>query len=51
MAVQLRNRPWSAIVADMIEGIVVANHLEPGQAHRLRAELWEVVDSHELQVA
>jgi hypothetical protein len=29
-----------AVVADMIEGMVVANQLVPPVADRLRAELW-----------
>ena len=43
VAVQLRNRPWVAVVADMIEGVVVANSLPPPRADRLRAELWTVL--------
>lgn len=51
MSVQLRDRPWNAIVADMIEGIIVANQIAPSQAHRLRTQLWEAVEAPELQVA
>jgi hypothetical protein len=40
VSVRLRGRPWVAVLADMIEGIVVANGLGPPQADRLRAELW-----------
>lgn len=40
ISVKLRNRPWAAVLADMIEGVVVANRLEPGKAFRLRSELW-----------
>jgi hypothetical protein len=43
IAVQVRGRPWAAVVADMIEGVVVANRLEPPHADRLRTELWEAV--------
>lgn len=43
VAVQLRNRPWPAVVADMIEGVVVANQLRPPQADRLRTDLWEAI--------
>lgn len=45
VAVQVRDRPWVAVVADMIEGVVVANRLTPPAADRLRTELWEVVGS------
>lgn len=41
VAVRLKGRPWPAVVADMIEGIVVANRLDPPRSDRLRAELWE----------
>lgn len=43
VAVQLRDRPWLAVLADMIEGVVVANQLQPPTADRLRTELWQVV--------
>jgi hypothetical protein len=42
VAVQVRDRPWLAVLADMIEGVVVANQLQPPTADRLRTELWEV---------
>lgn len=37
---KLRGRPWAAVLADMIEGVIVANSIEPANAFRLRAELW-----------
>ena len=40
VAVQVRGRPWFAVVADMIEGVVAANALQPPDAHRLRTDLW-----------
>jgi hypothetical protein len=40
VAVRLRNRPWVAVLADMIEGVVVANRLGPPSSDRLRADLW-----------
>jgi hypothetical protein len=43
VAVRLRGRPWSAVLADMIEGVVVANDLPPPTATRLRTELWELL--------
>ena len=43
IAVQVRGRPWYVVVADMIEGVVVANGLKPPAADRLRTELWSVV--------
>jgi len=44
VAVALKERPWSAVVADMIEGIVVANGLDGAKADRARAALWLAVD-------
>jgi hypothetical protein len=44
VAVQLKGRPWSAVVADMIEGIVVANGLSGAKADRARTALWLAVD-------
>jgi hypothetical protein len=43
IAVQVRGRPWGAVIADMIEGVVVANELHPPQADRLRTDLWQAV--------
>jgi hypothetical protein len=40
VAVQLRGRPWAAVAADMIEGVVVANRLVAPVADRVRSELW-----------
>jgi hypothetical protein len=42
VSVKIRGRPWAAVLADMIEGVVVANRLQPPHADRLRAELWSV---------
>lgn len=43
VAVRLRDRPLVAVVADLIEGVVVANELGPPEADRLRNELWQAV--------
>jgi hypothetical protein len=43
VAVQLKGRPFGAVVADMVEGIVVANELDPSEATRARTALWEAV--------
>jgi len=40
VAVLLRDRPWEAVVGDMIEGVVVANGLRGPAADRCRDELW-----------
>lgn len=44
VAVLLRGRPWSAVLADMIEGVVVANGLAGLRADRVRAALWLAVE-------
>lgn len=46
VAVQLRGRPWVAVLGDLIEGAVVVNRLAPPQADALRTALWDVVDGH-----
>jgi hypothetical protein len=42
ISVRLRGRPWAAVLADMIEGVVVANRLTPPHADRLRSDLWDL---------
>lgn len=46
VAVQLKDRPWVAVLSDMIEGAIVANDLRPPLADRLRTDLWLAVGSH-----
>ena len=43
VAVALRHRPWAAVVADMVEGVVAANRLAGVGADRARAALWRAV--------
>ena len=43
ISVRLRGRPWVAVLADMIEGVVAANQIPAQKAFRLRAELWEAL--------
>src|SRR5690606_8576720 len=43
VAVRVRGRPWAAIAADMIDGVVGANRLAARHATRVRADLWEVL--------
>lgn len=44
VSVRLRGRPRSAVLADMIEGIVVANRLDGPRADLARSALWLAVD-------
>lgn len=51
VAVRVKGRPLVAVVADMIEGVVVANRLVPPVADRLRRELWDVISSPHLALS
>jgi hypothetical protein len=44
VSVVVRGRPFAAVLADMIEGIVAVNDVPSPHADRARAELWAVVD-------
>ncbi len=44
VAVRVHGRPVVAVLADMIEGVVVANELEPPQSDRARTELWRALE-------
>jgi len=47
VAVSVKDRPYQAVVADLIEGIVVVNDLQGIAATRVRTGLWEeVVAAH-----
>lgn len=46
VAVQMGDRPWPAVLADMVEGIVVANGLTGADAMRVRTALWSALDAH-----
>lgn len=40
VAVRLSGRPFAAVQADMIEGVLAANKVEPLIGERLRRDLW-----------
>jgi hypothetical protein len=44
ISVAVRDRPLAAIVADMIEGVIVLNLLAAADAARVRAALWRALD-------
>ena len=44
IAVVVRGRPWPAVQADLIEGVVAANGLAPPDSDRARAELWVALE-------
>jgi hypothetical protein len=43
VAVRVRDRPVAAVLADMIEGIVIVNKLRSPDSDRVRAMLWTAV--------
>jgi hypothetical protein len=43
LAVAIHGRPTEAVLSDLVEGVVVANGLEPKDALRVRGLLWEAV--------
>jgi hypothetical protein len=45
VSIRLKGRPRGAVIADMIEGVVVANGLRPPAADRVRTELWAALDN------
>lgn len=44
VAVVVRGRPWPAVQADLVEGIVAANDLSSPASDRARAELWSALE-------
>ena len=52
VAVRLRGRPWVAVLADMIEGVIVTNGLAGADATRARTALWAALEqTDELRAA
>lgn len=43
VAVRLTDRPFTAAIGDMIEGVIAINRLEPHEADRVRSALWPVM--------
>lgn len=48
VSVRTRGRPWLAVLADMIEGVVVTNRLTGRDADRCRTALWSAVEARRL---
>lgn len=48
VSIVIRNRPWSAVLSDMIEGIIVANGLDRARADTVRTALWLSVEQPEV---
>ncbi|MFM8992736.1 MAG: hypothetical protein ACKOJG_00810 [Actinomycetota bacterium] len=45
VAVAVKGRPLAAVVADMIEGVVVLNRLDAADAARVRSALWLTLET------
>ena len=45
VSIVLRGRPWAAVLADMIDGIIVANEISGLEADQARTALWLAIDS------
>jgi hypothetical protein len=45
VSVRLRGRPFAAVVADMVDGVLAANHVAPADAARVRAQLTAALDT------
>ena len=39
----IRDSPWAAVLADMIDGVIAANGLLGVEADRVRSALWHAV--------
>ncbi|MDA0193133.1 MAG: hypothetical protein O3A24_06895 [Actinobacteria bacterium] len=46
VAVALRDRPFVAILGDMIEGVVVVNQLSAPDSDHVRTALWSILSLH-----
>jgi len=44
VAIRLRDRPWVAVLGDMIEGVIVTNRLGGADATRARTALWSALE-------
>ncbi|MBX3313001.1 MAG: hypothetical protein KF906_01670 [Actinobacteria bacterium] len=51
VSVVVKGRPFQAVIADLIEGVVIANDLTGGEATRVRTQLWEAVVSAQAAAA
>jgi hypothetical protein len=44
VSVRVAERPWTAVLADLVDGIVVVNGLEGAAAIRCRTSLWTALE-------
>ena len=43
VAVRIADRPFTAVIGDMIEGVIVLNRMSPTDADRARTHLWRLM--------
>ncbi|MEE3015229.1 MAG: hypothetical protein VX337_00025, partial [Actinomycetota bacterium] len=48
ISIVIRGRPWLAVLADIVEGFVIAN-AKSGQDSEIRNILWDTIGSNGLQ--
>lgn len=51
VSVRLRQRPFAAVVADMVEGVVATNGLTGAAADRTRTALWSAIEGPDRRAA
>ncbi len=51
ISVVVAGRPWTNVLADLIDGIVVVNELEGGDAIRCRTALWAALERDDVLAA
>ena len=51
ISIVLRDRPWPAVLADMIDGIIVANAVTGREADQARLALWLSVVAPEAEAS
>ena len=51
IAVTHQGRPFNAVLADLVEGVVVVNALEGAEALRARSALWESLATQQVSPA
>lgn len=44
VAVRVGDRPWTAVLADLVDGVVLVNELEGAPAIRCRTALWSALE-------
>lgn len=51
IAVTVADRPWTAVLADLVDGLVLVNRLEGGAAIRVRTALWAALERNDVLAA